>query len=65
MLILRRNPGESIMIADSILVKVLKDASGGVHLGIDAPKNIKIVRTELLQNVETHSIKQRSKVKTY
>ncbi len=58
MLILRRNPGQSVMIAGSIIVKVLKDASGAIHLGIEAPKDLKIVRTELLQNpVSENSIK--------
>lgn len=49
MLILRRNPGESVMIAQDIFVKVLKDASGAIHLGIEAPKHVKIIRTELLK----------------
>ncbi|MFE6967035.1 carbon storage regulator [Agromyces sp. NPDC057679] len=53
MLILTRKFGEQILIGDDIVVTVLGDRSGGqVRLQIDAPRNIKILRPELLDEVE-------------
>lgn len=46
MLILKRKAGESITIDGNIKVKILNEF-GTVRLGIDAPKNIKIIRDEL------------------
>lgn len=48
MLILKRKAGESITINGNIKIKILN--VGTVHLGIDAPKNIKIIRDELLKS---------------
>ncbi len=50
MLILGRKAGESVVIGDNIHVTILSvDASGNVTLGIDAPKNMLILRKELKQ----------------
>ena len=48
MLILRRKGGESLVIGDQISVTILSvDASGTVMLGINAPKDVLILRSEL------------------
>lgn len=50
MLVLTRRPGESILIDGGIKVTVLtlcRD-TGQVRIGIDAPKEVSIVREELL-----------------
>lgn len=52
MLILSRKVDESILIADSITVKVVAIDKGVVKLGIDAPPHIRILRNELIQAVE-------------
>lgn len=52
MLILSRKPGESLVIGDNISVTVLAIESGGnITLGIDAPKDLLILRKELQQAV--------------
>ncbi len=60
MLVLGRKENESIHIGDEIVVKVVSIENGIVKLGIDAPKNISIVRDELIQEV-TESNKAASK----
>ena len=48
MLILRRKAGEAIWIGDNIKVTILANDDGGVRLAVDAPKEITILREELL-----------------
>lgn len=54
MLILSRHTGQSIQIGDSVTLTVTEIRRGGreptVRLGIEAPRNISIVRTELLED---------------
>lgn len=52
MLILSRKPEESIIIADTITVKVVSIEKGVVKLGIDAPHHIRVLRSELVRAVE-------------
>jgi carbon storage regulator len=47
MLVITRKIGESLIIGDDITVTVVKVASGGVRLGIQAPAEYVIVRNEL------------------
>jgi len=56
MLVLSRKLGEAIKIGDNIEVKVLSIESGVVKLGIDAPRNIEILRNELLEDVKDANI---------
>ena len=48
-LVLGRRPGEYVVINENIIVKVVKDEKSGLRLAIDAPKDIKIVRGEILE----------------
>jgi carbon storage regulator len=48
MLIFTRHVNEKIMIGEDIIITVTKIRGNQVVIGIDAPKNINIVRTELL-----------------
>jgi carbon storage regulator CsrA len=50
MLVLSRRPDESIRISDSITVTVLGVVAGRVRLGIDAPRDVRILRAELLSH---------------
>jgi carbon storage regulator len=52
MLILSRRAEESIIIADTITVKVVSIEKGVVKLGIDAPHNIRVLRSELVRAVK-------------
>jgi len=51
-LVLARKLDESIVIGDNIVVKVVSIDNGVVKLGIDAPKEISIIRDELIQEVK-------------
>ena len=51
MLVLTRKIDESIVIGDNIVVKVVAVENGVVKLGIDAPKEISIMRSELLEEI--------------
>ncbi len=53
MLVLSRKREEEICIGDEITIKVLSVKGGIVRLGIDAPKDVPIMRSELLAGFET------------
>ena len=51
MLALTRKPGQQIMIGDDIIIHVVDVQGDNVRLGIEAPKSIKIYRSELYQAI--------------
>lgn len=51
MLVLGRKEDEAIFIGDNIMVKVVSVENGIVKLGIEAPKNVTILREELAREV--------------
>lgn len=52
MLVLSRKPGERILIGDDVAVTVVRIGPNTVRIGIDAPRDMNIVRDELCQTVE-------------
>jgi carbon storage regulator len=48
MLVLTRKPSESICIGDDIVVMVTRISRDTVRIGISAPKDTQIVRSELV-----------------
>lgn len=54
MLILRRKEGETLLIGDDIKIMVLDTSDGGVRLAIDAPKEIPILRGELVRAMDAN-----------
>lgn len=52
MLIITRKKGESLMIGDDIEITISKIEDGSVKIGINAPKNITILRKELYEQVK-------------
>lgn len=52
MLIITRKKGQSIMIGDDIEITVSKLEDGSVKLGVDAPKEMTILRKELYEAVK-------------
>ena len=51
MLILTRKVGESIMIGESVEVKVLGLRAGQIKIGIEAPKDVQVHREEIYQRI--------------
>lgn len=49
MLILKRRIGESLILNENIKITVLESGNDGVRLAIDAPKQIQILREELVE----------------
>ncbi|MEQ3338100.1 carbon storage regulator CsrA [Clostridium butyricum] len=52
MLIITRKKGESIRIGDDIEITISKIDDGSVKIGIEAPRNVNILRKELYEEVE-------------
>jgi carbon storage regulator len=58
MLALTRKVAETIHIGDDVVVTVIRLKNGSVRLGIEAPKNVRVVRGEILppgQNMEARA----------
>ena len=51
MLVLSRKFDESIMIGDSVVIKVLSIQDGQVKIGIEAPKDVRILRREIYEEI--------------
>ncbi len=55
MLIITRKKGESLMIGDDIEIVINKIEDGSVKIGINAPKDVTILRKELYEQIETEN----------
>lgn len=53
MLVLTRRVGESLVIGDGIVVTVMDVRGDGVRLGIDAPRSVRVHRSEVLDAVRS------------
>lgn len=47
MLILTRRPGESVFVGHDIIITVTQVTGQQVRIGIEAPKEVKVLRAEL------------------
>ncbi len=56
MLILSRKKGESLIIGDSVKIKVLAVHGNTVKIGITAPKDFKIYREEIYNVIANENI---------
>jgi len=54
MLVLHRKKGESLVINDNIKITIIDVSGEKVKIAIDAPKEILILRTELIIAAETN-----------
>lgn len=59
MLVLSRKVNEKIVIDGGIVVTVVKIEGGQVRLGIEAPKQIKVFREEVLESSGRESARER------
>ena len=57
MLVLTRRLEEKIKIGDNIVISVLDIEGGAVKIGIEAPKDIQILRMEILEQIESENIR--------
>lgn len=55
MLVLTRRPGQSILVGEEIEVVVVRVEGDRVVLGIEAPREVRVVRAELLRAVEAEN----------
>lgn len=58
MLVLKRRVEESITISSNIKVKVLSVAGDYVNLGIEAPREIEVQRTENLKDLKNKKLRK-------
>ena len=56
MLILARKIGESIKIGDNISIEIISVAGNTVKIGIEAPKEVGILRKELYDMIKAENI---------
>lgn len=56
MLILTRKSGEKIKIGDDIVISVVGISKGVVRIGIDAPREIAVLREEVYERVLEENI---------
>lgn len=51
MLVLTRKQNEGVLIGNDIVLSVISIEGDKVRLGIEAPKNIRVIREELLKEI--------------
>jgi len=56
MLILTRKIGESIVIGDDIVIKVVETGKNSIRIGIDAPREITVLRKEVFESIQKENI---------
>ena len=52
MLVLTRKAGEGIIIGDDIKITIVELKGGGVRVGIDAPREMKVHRQEVFDKIK-------------
>ena len=57
MLVLARKVNESITIGDDIVIKVIGVEGMQVRLGIDAPRNVRVLRQEVYEKIREENIR--------
>lgn len=55
MLVISRKFGEELVIGDNIIVSIQRVSGDCVRLGIEAPKEIPVVRSELIEQKDEES----------
>lgn len=55
MLVLSRKTNQSLMIGEDIEVVIVECRDGSVKIGIEAPKNIKVFRKEIFDEIKSEN----------
>ncbi len=58
MLVLTRKPGEEVWIDGRICVRVIQGGNGRIRLGIEAPREVSVVRGELLDSMQNTPVRE-------
>ena len=58
MLVLSRRTGQAIKVGHYLTIVVVSSASGKVKLGIEAPRNIPVLRSEVIERQTAKEIKK-------
>jgi carbon storage regulator len=56
MLVLARKVNESITIGDDVVIKVIGVEGMQVRLGIDAPRNVRVLRQEVYEKIREQNL---------
>ncbi len=56
MLVLRRKISEGIIIGDNVKIRILDIEHGDVKIGIEAPKEVRILREELYKEIASANV---------
>lgn len=54
MLVITRKRGQSFRVGENIMIHIIETDRGNVKVGIDAPKDVPIARSELLGRETKH-----------
>lgn len=54
MLVISRKVGESLILSDNIRITITSMSNDKVTIGIDAPKEVKVIREELMETIEAN-----------
>jgi carbon storage regulator len=52
MLVLTRKAGEGIIIGDDVKITIIEVKGGGIRIGIDAPRDMKVHRQEVYDKIK-------------
>ncbi len=61
MLVLTRKENEKIMIGDEVVVTILSVEGNSIKIGIDAPREIRILRMEVFDQIQKENIESAKK----
>jgi carbon storage regulator len=56
MLVLTRKVGEKLLIGDDITISVIEVNRGGVRIGVEAPRNVSILRHEVYERIQEENL---------
>jgi carbon storage regulator len=62
MLILTRRVGETLMIGDEVTVTILGVKGNQVRIGVNAPKDVSVHRSEIYQRIQDEKAPDKTRV---
>lgn len=62
MLVLSRKVGERILVGNDVRITVVRVASGGVRIGVEAPNGMPVIREELICDEKSELAQAKAKL---